>query len=384
MKYAPLALPILASLSLCACKATLFKGSNSNDSNKQKSSVSPDESDAGRTGTGKGDRSPDELDANGNPIARGPNGEPLTGRPPGGPNGGGGGGAGGTGQYPGGSDQSGAGGPGGSGGPGGAGGSGGSGGSGGAGQYPGSGGQGGSGTGGNGGSGQYPGGGTGQYPGGGTGQYPGGGTGQYPGGGGTGQPGTGTGGSGAGGIGTYPGGPTGTVDPRNPNPEPFPPPGSNGGTTPPPQWQTPQTPSCGPRFQMVTPPGGPTGSVRVDTSYHPITPIFVVRDDPKETVCSIYVRATTPSGDIFLREGASLRYAVGRMELSQGNLTRSCADTARGLVAYAASKPFVLVSPSPMARVATRGAPTAGVCVARKVDSAGNPTADRTYYILIP
>lgn len=276
---------------LAGCKKTMFGGSGSSDSSKRASEVSPGELDGGKN-TGKGDPSPNELDANGNPIignmGDGTGGTPLSG---------------------------------------------------------------------------------------------GGGTGA---GGGTLQDGlntqAGTGTTSGTGSGTGSGTTSGGALPV-PDAEPFPP----SPTTPPTGWDGSSTP-CGPRFQTVTTVGG--GTVQVDVGYHPITPIVIVRQDPKDSTCITYVRTSTSSGGTaattLVREGQGLRFAKARNEVSTSNPARYCQDTSRGLTVGAAGTPFSSVSPSPASGTLAAATPNAGVCVARKTNGAGAPSSDLAYYILIP
>lgn len=198
---------------------------------------------------------------------------------------------------------------------------------------------------------------------------------------------TGTGSNTGTGAGQAPGGgpptggtPTGGALPV-PDAEPFPP----NPTTPPTGWDGSSTP-CGPRFQTVTTVGG--GTVQVDVGYHPITPIVIVRQDPKDSTCITYVRASTSSGGTaattLVREGQGLRFAKARNEVSTSNPARYCQDTSRGLTVGAAGTPFSSVSPSPASGTLAAAAPNAGVCVARKTNGAGAPSSDLAYYILIP
>ena len=323
-------LPLAVVVSNSSCTKTLFQGSQSNEPSKRPNEESPNELDPGKNG-GKSQISPNELDANG---------KPKSGDLPG--SGGGGGavfGSGGT-LNAGGTNkdildaQT------------------------------------GTGTNQTGGAGTYP---TGT-PSAGSGTELDQGTGST----------TGTGTTGGTGTGTTTGTGTGTSDgtTTSPNEDPFP----SNQTTPPSGWDGSSTP-CGPRFQTVTSSTGT--SVQVDVGYHPITPVVIVRQDPKDSLCVTYVRATTTSSGgvtstTLVREGQGLRFAKGNTEVSPSNPVRYCQDTAKGLAVGAGGTPFAYVSPSPASGALAVAAPATGVCIARKTNGAGAPSSDLSYFILIP
>jgi hypothetical protein len=116
--------------------------------------------------------------------------------------------------------------------------------------------------------------------------------------------------------------------------------------------------------------------------------VVIVRQDPKDSLCVTYVRATTASGGgtatTLVREGQGLRFAKGNTEVSPSNPVRYCQDTAKGLAVGAGGAPFAYVSPSPASGTLAGAAPATGVCIARKTNGSGAPSSDLTYFILIP